>query len=166
MHRTLAAALSYPDERVAAERSWIADGAPAELAAWTRRWAEADAQALRREYVESFDFSSRCALDLTYHRFGDQRERGRALLDLKRLYRAAGFELEPAVLPDFLPVVLELAAEAPELGAEVLDEYAAEVETIRRGLHAAGSRWAEPLDVLCATLAGHADLVAPGGSPE
>ena len=47
-----------------------------------RRW--------RAHYVETFDLRRRASLYLTYYAHGDTRERGMALLRLKKLYRAAG----------------------------------------------------------------------------
>lgn len=150
MHRTLAALLSYPEVD---DRAEVAAAAPPELRGWAECWAEADLQRVRRDYVATFDFSGARALELTYHRYGDERERGRALLELKRRYREAGFELEPGVLPDHLPLVLELCAEAPEAGHAILEEYAPELDSLRRALHEAESRWAELLDVLAAEAA-------------
>ncbi len=53
-------------------------------------WAREPADDLRRRYVETFDFSRRTALDLTYYTHGDRRQRGLALLALRRRYDAAG----------------------------------------------------------------------------
>ncbi|MGZ4353231.1 MAG: nitrate reductase molybdenum cofactor assembly chaperone [Gaiellaceae bacterium] len=145
MLRTLAALLSYPEVD---DRAEVAAAAPPELRGWAERWAEADLQRVRRDYVATFDFSAAHALELTYRRYGDERERGRALLELKRCYREAGFEIEPGVLPDHLPLVLELCAEAPEAGRAILDEYRDELDGLRRALHESESDWAELLDVL------------------
>ncbi|MGH3445395.1 MAG: nitrate reductase molybdenum cofactor assembly chaperone, partial [Nocardioidaceae bacterium] len=43
-----------------------------------------------QHYVETFDLRRRCALYLTYFRFGDTRKRGMAMLSFKSAYRAAG----------------------------------------------------------------------------
>ena len=45
-------------------------------------------------YVETFDLRRRATLELTYYAHGDTRERGMALLRLKKLYRAAGLPLD------------------------------------------------------------------------
>ena len=42
-----------------------------------------------------FDFARRSSLYLTYHVFGDRRQRGMALLTLKQRYAAAGLEVGP-----------------------------------------------------------------------
>ena len=71
------------------------------------------AAALARRYVETFDLSRRTALDLTYYTHGDRRQRGLALLALRRRYAESGLELEGPELPDHLPVMLEYAALDP-----------------------------------------------------
>ncbi|GAS82566.1 nitrate reductase molybdenum cofactor assembly chaperone [Paenibacillus amylolyticus] len=65
-------------------------------------------------YVRTFDFDKKCNLYLTYALHGDERDRGPALIELKRRYEAAGFYMEVSELPDYLPMVLEFVAEAPE----------------------------------------------------
>ena len=64
----------------------------------------------RRHYVETFDLRRRCALYLTYYRYGDTRKRGMAMLTFKAAYRAAGLEPLDDELPDYLPLVLDFAA--------------------------------------------------------
>ncbi len=152
MDRSLALLLDYPDDSLLAERHAIAAAAPPSLAAFARWWAHADPRDLRERYVEDFDLRGGTALYLTYHRFGDRRERGRALIALKRLYREAGWELDHWELPDYLPLVLELAAVDPDVGAPLLAEYRAELGAIRCALDRRGSPWAEVLAVAAADL--------------
>src|SRR6516225_11368329 len=47
--------------------------------------------AVAQHYVETFDLRRRCALYLTYYRYGDTRKRGMAMLAFKTAYREAGF---------------------------------------------------------------------------
>lgn len=63
-----------------------------------------------QHYVETFDLRRRCALYLTYYRFGDTRRRGMAMISFKTAYRVAGFVPSDAELPDYLPLVLDFAA--------------------------------------------------------
>ena len=49
--------------------------------------------------METFDLHKRSGLYLTFYGEGDKRERGMALLRLKRLYRAAGLPLRAASCP-------------------------------------------------------------------
>ena len=62
----------------------------------------------------TFDFDRRASLHLTYHTYGDRRQRGLELVRLKRRYAEAGLPLEGGELPDYLPVLLEFAALVPE----------------------------------------------------
>ena len=111
--------------------------------------ALADAQ---RRYVETFDFSRRNSLYLTYHRWGDLRQRGIALLALKQRYADAGLELANGELPDYLPVVLEFAALSPEQGLEALGEHREALELVRSSLHDEGSPYAELIESVVADL--------------
>lgn len=64
-------------------------------------------------YVAAFDFNEARALYLTAHELGDSRRRGQALLDLRAMLRAAGFEPPESELPDHLPLLFEFVACAP-----------------------------------------------------
>jgi nitrate reductase delta subunit len=94
--RELPAALAEPLAIVADHR---AGGEPTELAA---------------EYVELFDLRRRTGLYLSYYTAGDTRNRGQALLEFAAAFKAAGFAVEGGELPDYLPAVLDLAAQAGE----------------------------------------------------
>ena len=137
----LAAALALP--------SGSGEDALRAFLAW---WAAEDPAELRRVYVETFDFSRRTSLDLTYYTHGDRRQRGLALLALRRRYDAAGLPLEGPELPDHLPVVLEFAALEPEAGGRILAELRPVIELIRLALVRAGSPYAGLLAGLCAML--------------
>ena len=145
MDSTLALLLDYPDDVIVASRAEIAVDVPARLAAFARWWAREDPRVLRERYVADLDLRGAAALHLTYHRFGDRRERGRGLVALKRLYREAGWELDHWELPDYLPLVLELAAADPAVGLPLLAEYRTELEAIHRALVLAESPWADVL---------------------
>lgn len=106
----------------------------------------------QEEYVRAFDFDRRASLHLTYHTFGDRRQRGLELVKLKRRYAEAGLELTEAELPDYLPVMLEFAALAPDAGLAVLARNREALELVRASLHADGSPWAPLLDATCAAL--------------
>jgi len=122
------------------------------LRAFLSWWAAEDPEELRRLYVETFDFSRRTSLDLTYYTHGDRRQRGLALLDLRRRYDDAGLQFEGPDLPDHLPVVLEFAALAPEEGAAILASFRPVIELLRLSLLRASSPYAGLLTALCALL--------------
>jgi nitrate reductase delta subunit len=65
---------------------------------------------LQEEYVQTFDTAPENCLYVTHHTFGDNRERGPALVELGEHYKAHGFAANSNELPDYLPVMLEFAA--------------------------------------------------------
>jgi nitrate reductase delta subunit len=154
-------ALQYPDEELLgmgpqmAEAAAALAGPPAGSAlgrflAW---WQDEELLALQAHYVETFDMHKRCGLYLTFYTDGDRRDRGLALLRLRKLYRAAGLPMASGELPDFLPVMLEFAAAAPPAYAEVpLREQRAALELLRDALHERSTPYAHVLDAICATL--------------
>ena len=85
--------LRYPDESVvrsraelAAEVAALPDGPVRDaLGRFMDGWTADPAV-----FVETFDLRRRASLYLTYYAHGDTRERGMALLRLKKLYRADG----------------------------------------------------------------------------
>jgi nitrate reductase delta subunit len=153
--------LCYPDEGLLGARDELAAAiqelppAPAvraldEFCGW---WMAQEPLSLRQHYVEVFDLHKRCALYLTFYGEGDRRQRGVTLLRLKRLYRAAGLPLEGSELPDYLPVMLEFAAGAPDRRGEiVLREHRAALELLRRALRERGTPYARLIDVVCEAL--------------
>jgi nitrate reductase delta subunit len=103
--------------------------------------------------VATFDLQKRCSLHLSYYLHGDRRQRGLALLHLKRMYAAAGLLLEGGELPDYLPAMLEFAAFAPPgYGEMVLRQFRPAIELLRVSLRELGSPYAHLLDALCAGL--------------
>lgn len=152
--------LQYPSEELWAARPEIGaeiEALPAgSCREGVRRFLDAlEGQALaecQRRYVETFDFSRRNSLYLTYHRWGDLRQRGLALLRLKQRYAEAGLELANGELPDYLPVMLEFAALNPEGGVEALGEHREALELVRSSLREEGSPYAELLDAVAAEL--------------
>lgn len=151
--------LCYPDEELLAARGELAQAAataapPAAATALERFcawWVAQPPLSLQQHYVETFDLHKRCGLYLTFYGEGDRRARGAALLRLKRLYRAAGLPLEGSELPDYLPVMLEFAADAPgRQGEIVLREHRAALELLCRSLHERQTPYAAVLDAVCA----------------
>jgi nitrate reductase delta subunit len=149
--------LRYPDERVLAARDELAaevaalPGGPVRdalerfLAEWSAPFAP--------RYVDTFDLRRRASLNLTYYAHGDTRERGMALLRLKKLYRVAGLPLDCDELPDHLTVMLAFAALAPPgHGEALLGEHRPALELLRLSLHDLGSPYAHVLDAVAACL--------------
>jgi nitrate reductase molybdenum cofactor assembly chaperone NarJ/NarW len=153
--------LQYPDEQLLAAggelrsalRELPRSPASAALEGFLDWWTGADPLSLAQHYVETFDLDKRCGLYLTFYGEGDKRERGSALLRLKRLYRAAGLPLAGTELPDYLPVMLEFAAAAPSgYGEVVLREHHAALELLRLSLRERESPYAHLIDAVCLTL--------------
>ncbi len=152
--------LQYPDERVLACLDDVAGALPAIgnppvrtlLADFTGWLATVTAIQAAQHYVTTFDHTRKRSLYLTYYRHGDTRARGMALLALKHTYRSAGYEPPERELPDFLPLVLEFAALAPEAGARILIQCQAGLELLRRALHDAASPYGHLIDAVCGQL--------------
>lgn len=69
---------------------------------------------LQELYVETFDYKDQTGLYLTAHELGDSRKRGTALIQLQKLIYEGGFEYEGKDLADYIPMLLELVAIAPD----------------------------------------------------
>jgi nitrate reductase molybdenum cofactor assembly chaperone NarJ/NarW len=161
VYRLCSLLLTYPDEELIAARGDIVatvaglprSAASESLGRFCEWWATTDALEVAQHYVEAIDLHKRSGLYMTFYGDGDRRERGSALLRLKRLYRAAGLPLEGTELPDYLPVMLEFAAAAPPArGRLVLREHRQALELLRLGLREQGSPYAELVDAVCSTL--------------
>ena len=79
--------------------------------------AENDLLLSQENYVDIFDRGRATSLHLFEHVHGESRDRGMAMVDLQRMYDAAGLTLKPGELPDYLPVVLEYLSNRSEAEA-------------------------------------------------
>lgn len=158
IYKLCSLALQYPDEELLSARAELAAAAAVlphteaalALGRFFHWWTEAPELELAQRYVETFDLYKRSSLYLTYYALGDKRERGMALLRLKKLYRAAGLPQQGSELPDYLPMMLEFAAAAaPGHGELVLSEHRAALELVRVSLHEQESPYANVLDAVC-----------------
>lgn len=113
---------------------------------WLRATAPTE---VAQHYVQTFDLRRRCALYLTYFRYGDTRNRGMAMVTFKTAYRAAGFEPASEELPDYLPMVLDFAALSPR-GHKLLHAHRADLALLHRALTKAQTPYA---DVVAAVMA-------------
>jgi nitrate reductase molybdenum cofactor assembly chaperone NarJ/NarW len=108
--------------------------------------------AAQRTYVDTFDLRRRCCLYLTYYSCGDTRKRGMAMLQFTAAYRAAGFELTAAELPDHLAVLCEFTAAVPERGRALFRRHRAGLELLRTALDEVQSPWLHAVDAIRAVL--------------
>ena len=116
--------------------------------AWLRATAPTE---IAQHYVQTFDLRRRCALYLTYYRYGDTRKRGMAMLRFKTSYRNENFVPSEDELPDYLPLVLEFASLTPR-GVSLLRSCRADLELLRRALHQAETPYLHLVDAVCAEL--------------
>lgn len=115
---------------------------------WLR---ETPATDVAQHYVRTFDLRRRCALYLTYYRYGDTRKRGMAMVVFKAAYRDAGFVVAEDELPDFLPIVLDFATLCPK-GERLLSSHRTDLELLRRALVKADSPYADVVTAVTAAL--------------
>ncbi len=104
-----------------------------------------------QHYVETFDLRRRCALYLTYYRYGDTRKRGMAMIGFKTAYRDAGFVPSGQELPDYLPMVLDFADLCPR-GERLLHAHRADLELLRRALDKAATPYESIVAAVCGQL--------------
>ena len=105
---------------------------------------------LQEEYSRIFDLSPETCLNMTYHRWGEGRERGLALAGLIGLYRNSGYEILGSELPDYLPLILEfLSVCDEEAGLKIIKEWADQVEKLAQHLKKNESPYAPLLETLC-----------------
>lgn len=72
-------------------------------------------QETRELYVATFDLKSKLGLYLTAHELGDSRKRGAALIKLQKMINQAGFERNDGELADYMPMLFEFLAAAPDV---------------------------------------------------
>lgn len=154
--KLLSILLRYPDDEILEAREAIAEAvrelpdSPAKdvVLAFLAYWEDEPPHRIQERYTATFDFKRRGCLYLSYYRYGDARARGQVLADMKEAYARAGYPLDTTELPDYLPLVLEFASEAPEEGLTMLAEHRASVEVIRRSLRHDRSPYAYLVEAL------------------
>ncbi|MGH3393813.1 MAG: nitrate reductase molybdenum cofactor assembly chaperone [Streptosporangiaceae bacterium] len=120
----------------------------ARFLAWLRATPPTE---IAQHYVETFDLRRRCALYLTYYRYGDTRKRGMAMIIFKTAYRDAGFVPCEDELPDYLPMVLDFA-DLTARGERLLHAHRGDLELLRRALAKAQTPYADVVSAVCAQL--------------
>jgi nitrate reductase molybdenum cofactor assembly chaperone NarJ/NarW len=104
---------------------------------------------LQADYVRTFDLVAEHSLHLTHHLFGDDKNRGPALIDLGELYKDYGVEVVTNELPDYLPLVLEFAAYLDDSEANVFLADANKVlKVLADNLNQVGSPYAGLLSIV------------------
>lgn len=156
-YKALALLLSYPEESyrdlyaaaldVLVEERLVRDVRG--LDRLSRELASEDVLDLQARYVQLFDRSRTLSLHLYEHVHGESRDRGQAMVELKRLYFARGLELSAHELPDHLPVFLEyLSLLEPNQAAALLGEAVHVLTALRERLKKRKSSYAAVLSAL------------------
>lgn len=163
----LAEALTYPTEatsvlvaRCARATEWAAPEVAGPLTEFAARLIDLPTEALQEQFIATFDFDPKCSLDIGWHLYGENYDRGDFLVRLRDLLLRHGID-EGHELPDHLPQVLRLlsrlpADEAASLAAESVVPAVAKIleglgeregaySALMRGVHAAVSSLARPV---------------------
>jgi nitrate reductase delta subunit len=104
-------------------------------------------ESLQKHYVNTFDFGKKTNLYVTYALHGEQRERGSALLELKQIYKKAGWHMADEELPDYLPLMLEFASISTD-GIGLLSRYKENLKVISDELGKAKSLYQNILNFI------------------
>lgn len=140
IYKLLSVLLEYPDRELIehlpevrqalADSLDVDDGERAVVQKFLSHLASTDLTQLQADYVQTFDLTPEHSLHLTHHLFGDDKNRGPALIDLAELYKDYGVEVEGNELPDYLPLILEFTAYLEETEARVFLSDGAKVLTV------------------------------------
>lgn len=138
----------------------------ARLAALAERIATDDLLDTQERYVALFDQTRTLSLYLFEHVHGESRDRGQAMVDLRKLYDEHGLAMEPGELPDFLPLFLEFLGLIPDTDARgLLGQIHPIVDSLAKRLAKRRSEYASVLDAVLA-LAPEATTTAAAASPD
>lgn len=105
--------LLYPDDEICSidwEIEWTEvedNNLKAQLKNFIDYFSHTPLQKLQETYVSTFDFNDKNSLYFSYSLYGDERERGRFLAELKQMYEDSELEFHTTELPDYIPLFLE-----------------------------------------------------------
>ncbi len=151
--RAVSALLAYPREEIRQALPEIAEAIRSSplvaarerdgLLELIRDLGAGDLLEAEERYVDLFDRGRATSLHLFEHLYGDGRDRGQAMVELKRMYEGAGFTLTTTELPDYLPVLLEyLSCRDLDEAREMLSDCAHILKKIAQALIARDSPYA------------------------
>lgn len=163
LSKLFAVLLRYPDEDLVAGLSDASEAAETITDETQRRRCERLIEYLQNipllqaqeAYTAAFDLNPKLCLNLTYHRWGDGKERGGALAAFTRMYLENGFAPATRELPDYLPMVLEMVSATDlETLPEPVADCLPDIESIAHRLKETESPWAD-------VMAGVIDIFTP-----
>lgn len=113
--------------------------AKAVVDSFVQKLAEDGEQLSQEKYVALFDHHPDASLYLAWRRYGNDRGQGKAMAALNGLYKTAGLEPVPGVLPDYLPRVLVFFSVAEEWAVEtLLDGFGPELDSLEETIRTVG----------------------------
>lgn len=149
--KALACLLLYPDAALkdnlpeikeCVGGSSLSDDQKDKLYIFINHLAETPLSDLQKDYVSTFDIGKKASLNLFEHMHGDSRERGSAMLNLKKLYEERGLSIESDEFPDYLPMFLEFLSGLGYSEAQaLLDSAARHIAPIDIALQKSESPW-------------------------
>ena len=159
--KSLSFLLQYPDyslvrdlEKCRSEIEAMFEGPEQDLVReMIRHLLQTPVLGLQETFSAAFDLNPATCLNLTYHRYGDAKERGAALARYAQAYEDAGFRPMQPELPDYLPMLLELLAQEEEAALEwMLAENQHAITALAEGLAAGKNPYAGLFQVLSRML--------------
>ena len=141
--KALACLLLYPDAvlkdnlqeiKAAVAESTLAKDQKEALEIFINHMIETPMADLQKEYVATFDIGKKASLNLFEHMHRDSRERGSAMINLKKLYEERGLTIQSNEFPDYLLDDAEAQA--------LLDGAARHIAAIDAALKKEESPWA------------------------
>lgn len=127
--KALACLLLYPDAvlkdnlseiKAAVAESMLSGEQKEKLSIFIDHMIQTPMADLQKEYVSTFDIGKKASLNLFEHMHGDSRERGTAMINLKKLYEERGLKIESNEFPDYLPMFLEFLSGLNDADTQVL----------------------------------------------
>ncbi len=156
----IASVLIYPDEtfeeRLAtceASLGALDDEARDRFVEWAQQMRDLSAEDRQEVYTRTFDLSPKCTLELGWHLFGEQYDRGTFLVWMRGQLR--GFSLEETTdLPDHVRHVLPVLGRLEPSAADKFSRACVlpAMETIRDGLKTMDSPYGLLINGVCSWL--------------
>ena len=108
----IALQLCFPEKKTFNENIFndvIDDSHPGyqDLMAFREQMMQYTLSEIQQIYTDTFDFSKKAPLYMTYNKFDTQKERGQMLAKLKVLYEMFGLKMVDNELSDYLPLMLQ-----------------------------------------------------------
>ncbi|MGL5787757.1 MAG: nitrate reductase molybdenum cofactor assembly chaperone [Bacteroidales bacterium] len=101
-------------------------------------------------YTHIFDYTPSASLYMFDHIYGDSKQRGMAMVNLKMMYEDEGLILTNSELPDYLPVYLDFLGSTKD--SVTSRDYLAEVVEVLNELHKNLSKAESPYALLVEVL--------------